>query len=579
MAGAQRSLGATLIDWTIEPGVFRLVDFKIAVNCWSKVRMDTLSQRAESDQQARGRRVCINGLHDQVSAAELTLAIESMGYAVEVPAEIITRRWATMAYITLVSDDAVVDLILNADSCVVGNPPCRLHINVARPREAPHPNYPDDAAFEALDKQRATDHGVTHGMTDAQVAAVTKALASMQEDVLNATVQRLAGAVTGVPAELKAVIEQRLYALEQSVANMHTAVNKTSDAVAVSHEMLRGVPSQLAGLERAMATLMQRMDLLASQGEQWNDGSWGDEDWSFGDARPGSTLGADLFGTPATHGLRPSDVTPSPVQATPSPVDSARPWRPGTSPSPAPAPAVGGVDLTSARASSGAAPSPVQDPRSDAPSVAPTVPNTPTSVAMAATPCGNDVHMDGADAALEAKRVRSEVRASPPASKRVAGTPLQDRPTDEDSDMDLWDDTPPSSQPPTGGAMGELSVQTAMDNPSMVLSEGYTPITCTRLIDGWNQLAWDRPREHLDAGHSAATLLAAAILAELRFDAVINASDGPIREVYDPAEAYEALDSIRRINADSPASEKENSPPLTATITDQPGGSNANSQC
>jgi hypothetical protein len=397
-------------------------------------------------------------------------------------------------------------------------------------------------------------------MTDAQVQMVVTALGGIQETALQAVVDRLTGSVTGLPMEFRATIERRLNAIDSTLQAVQRTVGGNTTAIAAAQRSLDGlasIPDQMTALEAALAALMYRMDSLAPADEWVADefADWYDDTHaSPGEAPMPTTFNSDV--TPARP-QRPPDVTPSPVEMTQTPQDGAREWYPGLQQSPDVSPALGGPDLSSVQ-------------RPDSTPIAQTVPSTPDL-----SDAQLNAHMELIEQ-TEAKRARSESPRPPdtPAAKRGNREELP-----PDSPLDLWDPTPSSSQEPS--VLTLLTLESAMEHPSMELRPGYSALTCVRLIDAWNSLAADHPLDQLGTGATGASLLEAATLAEGRFDAVLSPTLGVIQERYDPGRARGALDLVRRVVSQeaAEAADKENAQPLQAVVTVDAGEPHAQPKC
>ena len=271
----QGRMGLSAVTWTLPEGAFQLVKFDQAVKFWSKIRMDTLSARAATDLETKGRRLFIGDIHEGVLAADLDGAISNMGYNITTPTEIISRHWGCVAYITLASNDEAVDLIMRSDSITIGDPPCRLRIKVARPRDAPSISYPPEDAFPLLDKQPSIAHGDAHGMTDVQVASVVDALQTIQESVLKATIDRLTGAATGLPGEFQKIIDTRLTAIQSAIVSSHEHLaGQLANLQATVTSSANVQESRIQGLTATLHTALLMLTRLTTAQDQAD--SWGE---------------------------------------------------------------------------------------------------------------------------------------------------------------------------------------------------------------------------------------------------------------------------------------------------------------
>ena len=122
-----------------------------------------------------------------------------------------------MAYVTMECNDDAVDFILRSDSCEAGDPPRRLIVKPARPRDLPRQNYPPENAFLLVDAHQTREHGAAHGMTDMQVATIVETLKGLQKSAFQTTVERRTGSVTNLHVGFQQAFHKRLGAIEAAV--------------------------------------------------------------------------------------------------------------------------------------------------------------------------------------------------------------------------------------------------------------------------------------------------------------------------------------------------------------------------
>jgi hypothetical protein len=377
-----------------------------------------------------------------------------------------------------------VDFILQADRCVVGDPPCTLTVKTARPRDFPRDNYPTDEVLALIDHQDAKDKGIAHGMTDSQVTTVTAALAQMQEVTLKSTVERLTGAVTGLPLEFQNVVNSRLLAIESALNANAQAVQRNTTALTafstnVSSAVL-GNSDRIDLLEKAIVNMASQMERLASAQEAANSfgGDWEPNvEYAQGEGEP------DIrYFEQASQ--RPPDVTPdrvdSPALAHKAIVDA--------SPEPAPR-ATGGVNLT-------------QVLGGEQLQLTPTVDACP--IAEAEERGMDHDHTVQGGGGSEFKRQRDLETVEEEDSKRAA----------VDDDLDLWDCTPQLSQAESE-TMSQVSSETALESPSVQLRPGYTAFVCAQYITAWKSMS-GTAQAAVGNGRTAADLLQNGLWAENR---------------------------------------------------------------
>jgi hypothetical protein len=576
-ADLQRRIGSSTVQWTLPLcGVFQLVTFTQAMRFWSKLRMDSLTDRATSDHETEGRRLYIGDLHAGVSREELAAAITHMGYHIQSEVELVNRHWGITAYVTLASNDEAVDLILRSDSLMVGDPPCRLKVKAARPREAPCPNYPSDDAFTLLDQQQSAQHGAAHGMTDAQVASVTDALQRLSETSLKAVIDRLTGSVTGLPAEFQAALAARLEAIEASInlvaSNVqqgHTILAQRVDAAQA--EAVMASTRHESRLERMEHTLQSILDQMFRFTESQDD-HYGYDPHDFNP-------------DPAFYSAAPP---PKPTFAEEDDPNPAHPQPP--QPTPAvltvePPPAVGGADLSFVRTPEPAQPQPApqpqqpqhdqpqseqeqQQPPTPPPQQPPSEPQTPVQLAMDVS-----VAQGRAECTADAKR-----RAESPADERAErGRYTRGVWEDQLYDEDLTPlcTPPPAGTPMPGGAappstpMDLLGVDAVSQSPMMELAPGYTVAACGRLIQAWNSLS--PPDARIQTGRSAGDLLRNAQLAATRLYDASSADAEAEPPAPGRARAREALAAaLPNTHIPGSDSDKENRQPQALSEHAQP---------
>jgi hypothetical protein len=522
-ADLQRRIGTSTVQWTLpQCGVFQLVTFSQAMRFWSKLRMDGLTARATLDRETEGSRLFIGDLHEGVTQEELAAAIAQMGYTLTSDVEIISRHWGVTAYVTLASNDEAVDLILRSDSLVVGDPPCRLRIKVARPRDPPAPNYPSDDAFNLLDKQQTEQNGTAHGMTDAQVATVVEALRAVSESALKGVVERLTGSATGLPTVFQAAVTERLTAIETAIDRLTLGVQNSHDGLALRLTELQSAATNTATLQdtrlhRMEQSLHEVLDQLqrltdTQQGYAYGfDGEFDPDPDVFSSAPPPEPTFATL---PA---IREEEILESP--------------------------ALGGADVSYVRQQG----QPLPDAGSKQEGSGELPPDAVSQQADAGPPQGNAVDVSMADPA-----------------KRKAEDPVEEQRTDRD---DTWAEELYDSPTPSQNPLDLLSTDTVAQSPLMELSPGYTVAACGRLIRAWNSLSPDDKK--LSDGKTATELLKNARLAERRLHVVCDVEATALELGLDQERARAALAAAAPgANALADLSNKENTPPNARAHTD-----------
>jgi hypothetical protein len=550
IADAGRAIGTNCVNWTLPAcGTFQLVEFKTALQCWSKVRRDMIAQRATDDLAIRGRRLHIGGLHEGVTGAALDSAIVAMGYVVETPSEVISRSWGTVAYVTLGSNDDAVAFILEAEECVVGDPPCAVTVKTARPRDLPGPNYPGDEAIALLDRQDARDKGAAHGMTDAQVATVTLALGQMQDSVLQSTVARLTGAVTGLPAEFQLAVDARLLAIESALTSVGTAVQGNTTAIAeVTHQVALAATQQsvsIAQLLQMVTALTHEMARMATAQENasayWEDDGWTPNDlYAQGGEPPSGTYfegqgdkGPDAPVVPQQELLLPR-LQPGAKEA------SSREPR-----------ATGGVSLAHVQSAAQLQLAPVVEA---APTTGPELADVSSAVPATAAPGaapGMTRDADSAEAepasgmeteAGDSKRAREDTVDEAEDEQAVG----KKKPPTDDEEFDLWDASPQLTQDEAdaNGSLSQLSAESALEAEHIQLRPGYTAFVCGQYIAAWNSMC--HAPAQVDNGHTAAMLLQNGLQAEKRLSVISRAKTPAETQGYPPSDALKALSKAHR---------------------------------
>ena len=434
----------------------------------------------------------------------------------------------TAAYVTLASNDDAVDFILQADRCLVGDPPCELVVKTARPRDFPRANYPTDEVLSLVDQQDARDKGIAHGMTDSQVAAVTTALGQMQESTLKLTVERLTGAVTGLPIEFQAAVNNRLMAIESAINANSQAMQRNTTALNTFKIELQsatlGNSDRIDSMEKAMVGLTEQMARMAAAQKAANSyNEWTpDEEYAQGEGEPDISYFKPAAQRPADVSLEPEV---SPQSARLGPADPA--------PSPTREPrAIGGVNMS--QVLGGEAPQ----------QLTPLVDASPTGVGQ--VPVGIDAESSESKERMETdgcdtKRLRdSDTEDAATVSKRAAPV--------EVDDLDLWDCTPQLSQEESdsSSALSQLTSASALSTPHVQLRPGYTAFVCAQYITAWNNMA-GQPHASIGNGCSAAELLLNGLAAEKRLAVISRAINEEETKGYRRSDALKALTQVHSI--------------------------------
>ena len=556
LSDAKRRLGSNTVSWTLPCGVFQFVEFAIALKCWSKLRMDELVDRAALDLSIQGRRLFIGGIHEDISGAELDEAITNMGYAIETATVVITKRWGSVAYVTMESNDDAVDFILRSDSCEVGNPPCQLVVKTARPRDPPAANYPPDDAFLLIDAQQSREHGAAHGLTDTQVATVVEKLQTLQESTLQTTVDKLTGSVTGLPVEFQQALNNRLSSIETAVQSSVTASKQSCAATMVLRDSVLVAAHEqhdrLQRMEEALLSLAAKMDRMAIAQEQ----SIFDAEWDWED----NTAAGDTQAAPEAY-----FQTQSPPDQPRAPTSS-----PVSPPPPHDAPARGGINMECL------GPPPAQfqaQPPSDPAQPVDLVGSQRSVVLDEAIEPPTD--MDTLDSfPLTVKRDRDDESSPDPV------TTTQDTSEHDAKKRASTTAPPPEILTPTttpaptiasdnGSPMSILSIESAMLSPLLEIQPGYTVNTCGRFLAAWNTLCHEQPHLALHNGSTAEQLLRQALTAEERLRIVATATDREAYEGCKPSDACKGLAMAHSLIRDErAASEALGHPPIPLTSTE-----------
>jgi hypothetical protein len=535
----QRRSGRPSITWNFpEIGVFQLVKFDRAKLHWSKLKMDTATARAASDQATLGRRLYIGDLHEGVLPADLDAAITDMGYEIESPTETVTRHWGTVGYITLATNDQAVDLILRSDSLQVGDPPCRLRIKIAKPRDPPRKHHPTEEASALGDQQDSEAHGDSHGMTDKQVTKVVDAIQTVQESALSATITRLTGAVTGLPPGFQLALDTRLTRIEDAIILSHRETTLQLASVQSTVETNAQLQqSQIHNMTRMIEDLVGQVGRLTQAQEAWS------EEYPY-QPDPNVVQGSDLA-APTTFADRLDAVaqhhTPAAQQR------GVDPTTPTTEPR-----ANGGADMSMVR-------TPSEPQLAPQPKNAPTLTLTTPIIPVPAE------SQNGADIATDEEQLDPAKRKAPEdspqdtigkrrgrlgklkkaSSSESEGDETTDKHPVDTHDLDaLYDSSQQDTQPPSTPSLEHLSTANAALNPHRELAPGYTVITCDALITAWNAISG--PASVIGIGDNAAQLLSNAEMAERLLNQIAHSPTLNEAHGCDPLEARAALD---RINA------------------------------
>jgi hypothetical protein len=495
--------------------------------------MDSVTARAASDQTTLGRRLYIGDIHEGVLPAELDAAISGMGYEIETPTQLITtRHGSTVAYITLTTNDDAVDLILRSDSLIVGDPVCRLRIKVARPRPAPRLHHPTAETVAQGDQKDSEAHGDSHGMTDIQITRVSDTLQTIQESTLNTIVNRLSGAISGLPSGFQLAIDNRLTRIESTIAHgQHQQAQDMAEhraSLAASNQMQE---TRLQSMEQTIRDLTAQIGKLTQAQEEWSDS------WEF-EPNPTIIQGGD---------------SPTPTFAQ-QPGDSNQPPTPELQPETAlvstpPTGCHNGADVT--------APSPLAF-------FAPLLELSTPAIPVFRKP-DNPVSETAVSEELSKRKAPSD---SP---QQILGTRrgrLGKINKDEAAGANADSEGHATDQvvPPDTLALEDSSHQTSqtredpleymlteelMATPFMELAPGFTAFTCDALITAFNSV--HGRFQTLETGDTAAQLLRNAQEAEQLLYKISHASELQVAQGWDPAKATAALEAVDAAKASNQA--------------------------
>ena len=468
----------------------------------------------------------ITGIHEGVTEDDLAAALATGGYHLDSSVELIRRYSYTCAYVTVVSNDEAVDLILNSDSIQVGEPPCRIMVKVARPRDSPKPNYPSDEVIADRDHLLMKTHGVAHGMTDTQLQQVVQSIQGMQEVQVAGIIERLTGTISGLPLEFQHAMDRRLAAIDSAVAAAHLTARESKAEVASlklsldRHSLAQD--SRLASMEAALESVMVQMSLLVTT-------LGADCEWGMDEACMTPALSADpTFVYPVDPLVRvvPAGAVPSDGRNITQDVERAPPAR-------------GGISVTVLGNRSN---SQDQGNVTQSTDMAPKVASPNPFAALGAGSMDTDLPSSkrGLNESLPHSHPsgsNQENETEGPSRKKFIITLPETRHPDVPTSGSLGTGTPSGSQDAPGSQSTTDSLTSVAEEGEIL--PGLTAAGCGRIIAAWNGVCGNVHTYKLHNGDSADQLVRQAQLADRRLRDLIEAGDHPDHHEYSARRATE----------------------------------------